>query len=321
MKRLLSTKEAAQFLGVNEKMVYTLVSEKGLPATKITGKWLFPVHLLEQWVETHTLNYPEARAKLPPYDGLLVIAGSNDLLLDKIITLFNTRHSGHLAVFGNLGSMGGLRALRQGLCHIASSHLLQENGNEYNFDFASQEFERTPVVVNFCRREQGLILAKGNPKKILTIDDLKQPGLTVVNRPLGTGTRLLFDMKLKEAGIGPGKLKGYEREFGRHMDVGLEVLAGRADAGPGIRPVAALLGLDFMPIRWERYDLLIAKERFFEKGIQFFLGLLHDPVFLESARQLAGYDISLSGRMVYPGDGAGVTPGSETETDPAAATP
>ncbi len=311
MKRLLSTKEAAQFLGVNEKMVYTLVSEKGLPATKITGKWLFPVHLLEQWVETHTINYPEARGKLPPYEGLLVIAGSNDLLLDNTIQLFNTRYREHLAVFGNLGSMGGLRALRQGLCHVASSHLLQENGAEYNFEFAHQEFERAPVVVNFCRREQGLILAKGNPKRINSVEDLGQPGISVVNRPLGTGTRLLFDMLLKQAGIAVARLKGYDREFGRHMDVGIEVLAGRADAGPGIRPVAALLGLDFLPIRWERYDLLIAKERFFEKGVQFFLGLLHDPAFLDSARQLAGYDVSLSGRMVFPGDAAEAASGGD----------
>jgi excisionase family DNA binding protein len=311
MKRLLSTKEAAQFLGVNEKMVYTLVSEKGLPATKITGKWLFPVHLLEQWVETHTINYPEARGKLPPYEGLLVIAGSNDLLLDNTIQLFNTRYREHLAVFGNLGSMGGLRALRQGLCHVASSHQLQENGAEYNFEFAHQEFERAPVVVNFCRREQGLILAKGNPKRINSVEDLGQPGISVVNRPLGTGTRLLFDMLLKQAGIAVARLKGYDREFGRHMDVGIEVLAGRADAGPGIRPVAALLGLDFLPIRWERYDLLIAKERFFEKGVQFFLGLLHDPAFLDSARQLAGYDVSLSGRMVFPGDAAEAASGGD----------
>ena len=313
MKRLLSTKEAAQFLGVNEKMVYTLVSEKGLPATKITGKWLFPIHLLEQWVETHTINYPEARGKLPPYEGLLVIAGSNDLLLDKAIQLFNTRYREHLAVFGNLGSMGGLRALRQGLCHVASSHLLQENGEEYNFEFAHQEFDRVPVVVNFCRREQGLMLAKGNPKQIRSVADLGRPKIRVVNRPLGTGTRLLFDMKLKEAGIAVGKIEGYGSEFGRHMDVGLEVLAGRADAGPGIRPVAALLGLDFLPIRWERYDLLIAKERFFEKGVQLFLGLLHDPAFLDSARHLVGYDVSLSGRMVFPGDTAETSAACEAE--------
>lgn len=302
MKRLLSTKQVAQFLGVNEKMVYTLVSDKGLPATKVTGKWLFPLHLVEQWVEAHTLNYPEVQAKLPPYDGLLVLAGSNDMLLDKTIQLFNTRHREHLAVFGNLGSMGGLRALRRGLCHMASSHLLQPNGQEYNFEFVYQEFERAPVVVNFCRREQGVILGRDNPQGIRAVADLARPGIRIVNRHLGTGTRLLFDLELKSAGVRGDKLEGYEREFGRHMDVGLEILAGRADAGPGIRPVAALLGLDFLPIRWERYDLLVPKERFFEKGVQYFLGLLHEPEFLETAQAMAGYDVSMSGRMVFPSE-------------------
>ncbi len=304
MIRLMSTKETAQFLGVNEKMVYTLVSEKGLPATKITGKWLFPLHLVEQWVETHTLNYPESANKLPPYDGLLVLAGSNDLLLDRTVQLFNQRHRDHLAVFGNLGSMGGLRALRRGLCHLASSHLMQEEGQDYNFEIAGQEFESAPVVVNFCRREQGLILGRGNPHKIRSVADLGEAGITIVNRALGTGTRLLLDMELKKAGIKGSRIKGYSFEVARHMDVGLEILAGHADAGPGIRTVAYLLGLEFIPIRWERYDLLVTKERFFDKGVQYFLGLLHDAEFLDCARVLAGYDVSLSGRMVFPGESA-----------------
>ncbi|MFC1830201.1 helix-turn-helix domain-containing protein, partial [Thermodesulfobacteriota bacterium] len=112
MKKLFSTKDVAKFLDINEKMVYTLVAEKKLPATKITGKWLFPRHLVEQWVENNTINYPETTVQLPPYHGLLIIAGSNDPLLDRTISLFNTRHPAHVAVFGNLGSMGGLRSLR-----------------------------------------------------------------------------------------------------------------------------------------------------------------------------------------------------------------
>ncbi|MFY9706161.1 MAG: helix-turn-helix transcriptional regulator, partial [Desulfobacterales bacterium] len=193
MNNLLSTKEVAQLLDVNEKMVYTLVSEKGLPATKVTGKWLFPRHLVEQWIEAHTINYPESGIKLPPYNGLLIIAGSNDMLLDKAINLFNTSNSAHLAVFGNLGSMGGLKALRQNLCHMASSHLLQENEEEYNFDFAVKELDRMPAVVNFCRREQGLLVGKNNPKKIKQVSDLARPEIRIANRPLGTGTRLLLD--------------------------------------------------------------------------------------------------------------------------------
>ncbi len=300
MEKLLSTKKVAQFLDINEKMVYTLVAEKGLPATKITGKWLFPLHLVEQWVEANTINYPKPSTSLPPYHGLLIITGSNDLLLDKAISLFNSLYSGHVAVFGNLGSMGGLRALRQNLCHIASSHLLQENENEYNFDFATKELEKMPAVVNFCKREQGILVQKENPKNIKSFSDIARSGIRIVNRPLGTGTRLLFDRKLKEAGINCEKIKGYNNELHRHMDVGLAILAGRADAGPGIKAVASLLGLEFIPVRWERYDLLITKERFFDKGVQLFIGLLQEQSFCDLTKMFDGYDVNLSGKIVFP---------------------
>ncbi|MBW1890783.1 MAG: helix-turn-helix transcriptional regulator [Deltaproteobacteria bacterium] len=300
MENLMSTKEVAAFLNVNEKMVYTLVAEKGLPATKITGKWLFPKHLVELWVEANTSNFPEPTQKLPPYHGLLIVAGSNDLLLDKAISLFNTMNSEQIAVFGNLGSMGGLNALRKNLCHIASSHLLQENDNDYNFAFASRELEAMPAVVNFCSREQGILLQKGNPRQINAIKDLAKPGITIVNRSLATGTRLLLDNELREAGIKGEKIKGYQNIVNRHMDVGLEILAGNADAGPGIRPVASLLGLDFIPLRWERFDLLIAKDCFFDQGVQKFQGLLHESAFKKLARSLDGYDIGDAGKMVFP---------------------
>ncbi|MFH2046260.1 MAG: helix-turn-helix transcriptional regulator [Pseudomonadota bacterium] len=300
MKELISTKEIAKFLGINEKMVYALITEKGLPATKITGKWLFPKHLVEQWVENSTINYPEPANTLPPYHGLLIVSGSNDLLLDKSLVLFNKFYPDNVAVFGNLGSMGGLRALRQNMCHIASSHLLEENENDYNFNFASKELGDMPAVCNFCRREQGLVIQKGNPKGISKIADLAMPKVCIVNRPLGTGTRLLFDRELSKAGIDCGKIKGYDNEVSRHIDAGIEVLTGRADAAACIRSVASLLGLDFIPLRWERYDLLIRKERFFDKGVQLFLGLLHEDSFREAANQFEGYDTSLSGKMVFP---------------------
>jgi excisionase family DNA binding protein len=299
-RKLLSTREVARFIGVNEKMVYSLVSDKGLPATKITGKWLFPRHLVEQWIEMHTINYPRPGIELPPYHGLLIVTGSNDPLLDKAISLFNSIEDGHVAVFGNLGSMGGLRALRQNLCHIASSHLLQENENEYNFEFAAREFERLPAIVNFCRREQGLLIAKANPKQIASVADLGRPGIRMVNRALGTGTRLLLDHELAKSGIQGDRVDGYARECSRHLDVGLEVLSGRADAGPGIRAVAGFLNLDFVPLRWERYDLMISKERFFDEGVQRFLSLLHEPAFRNLTKSLKGYDLSLSGKMVFP---------------------
>jgi putative molybdopterin biosynthesis protein len=299
-KTLLNTREIAQFLNINEKMVYTLIAEKGLPATKATGKWLFPRHLVEQWLENQTINYPRTADPLPPYHGLLIIAGSNDILLDKALSLFNRLYTENVAVFGNLGSLGGIRALRRNLCHIASSHLLQEIDQEYNFGFARDELEQMPGVINFCKREQGLLIGKRNPKKIKGVSDLGRKGIRIVNRPLGTGTRLLLDGELTKTGIEGERILGYDKEVPRHFDVGLEILSGRADAGPGIRAVAGLLDLDFIPLRWERFDFLIQKDRFFEKGVQLFLGLLNEPAFRESASNLQGYDLSLCGKMVFP---------------------
>lgn len=299
-KTLLNTKEAAQFLNINEKMIYALISEKGLPATKVTGKWLFPKQLIEQWLENQTINYPKTPLPLPPYHGLLIICGSNDILLDRTISLFNNLYPEHLAVFGNIGSLGGLKALGRDLCHVAASHLLQEDEEEYNFDFVTKEIGvEAPVLVNFCRREQGFLVAKGNPRSISTVADLGQPEIKIANRPEGTGTRLLLDRELEKAGLDGTQIEGYQQEFRSHLDVAMEVLSGRVDAAPAVRPVAGLLDLDFVPLRWERYDLLVSKEHFFEQGVQLFLGLLHEPDFRDIARKLDGYNLSLCGKMVF----------------------
>ncbi|MBU0993530.1 MAG: helix-turn-helix transcriptional regulator [Proteobacteria bacterium] len=309
MTTFLSTREVAEFLKVNEKMIYTLVSEKNMPASKVTGKWLFPKHLVEQWIEINTINYPEKGVHQTLDDGVLVIAGSNDILLEKAISLYNTDITGRITVFGNLGSMGGLKALRQNLCHIASSHLLQDDQDEYNFYFAGQELDKMPVVVNFCKREQGILVPKGNPRNIAGIKDLLSPSVKIINRPVGTGTRLLFDKELKKAGVTGEKINGYHTEVTRHMDVGLEILSGRVDAGLAIRPVASLLNLDFIPVRWERYDLIIKKDHFFSEDIQRFLSILHDSEFKKAAEGYGGYDIQKSGKMVFQKE----TPQRETD--------
>lgn len=302
MTQLLTTKEVARFLNVNEKMVYTLIAEKNLPATKITGKWMFPEDLVVQWIEINTINYPHGAQKEKTNDKLLIVAGSNDLLLSDTLSLFNRKYSDHLAAFANLGSMGGLRSLRQGLCHIAASHLLQEDEQEYNFEFAQSELQQAPAVVNFCHREQGLIVAKDNPKKIKNISSLNRKGVRLVNRGLGTGTRLLLDHELKKAGIDGASLPGYHEEKSTHLDVGLEILSGKADVGPGIRIVAHLLDLDFIPLRWERFDLLIARDRFFEKTVQLFLGLLQEEEFKSLYPPDSGYLLESSGKVMFPAD-------------------
>lgn len=303
MTRLLTTKEVAELLKINEKKVYTLIQEQGLPASKATGKWLFPEHLVLRWLENATLNVPKKVNLIGDALPLIIIAGSNDLLLDKTMALFRTLHPDYLVCFANVGSMGGVQALRRGACHMATSHLLDPVKQEYNFSYLRGDSAQPPAVVNFCRRQQGLILAKGNPKGIHSLSDLAQPGLTMVNRSLGTGTRLWFDQFVKAAGLDPARISGYANEVSRHWDVALAVFSGLADFGPGIESVASLLGLDFLPVHWERFDLLIGRDVFFERQIQEFLSLLHDDRFVSLAEELTGYDLQHAGQMVYPGQG------------------
>ncbi len=299
-KKFLSTREVAQLLKVNEKMVYSLITDKGLPATKVTGKWLFPQRTVEEWLETHVVHNQGPAGRPAADDSILLIAGSDDPLFMETLSLFHASRPEISAFYANLGSMGGLKSLRQGRCHIGVCHLLQDDRQEYNFDFAEQEFDRLPVLVNFSRREQGILLQKGNPKKIAEIADLARPDVRIVNRPLGTGTRLLLDYEIARSDISSAGINGYDREIARHIDVGLEIRAGRADAGPAIRAVAGLLDLEFIPLRWERFDLLINKDIFFRRNIQEFLGLLQDDRFRRLAKSFIGYDISRCGKIVYP---------------------
>lgn len=301
MARLFSTREVAAYLGIHEKKVYHLITEKNLPATKVTGKWLFPEHLVRQWVEQNTINFPEETSFLLQTPSLLVIAGSNDMLLDRCLGLFMELYPEYTAVFGNLGSMGGIKTLKQGLCHLATAHLVDDDDKEYNFAFAAREMTSMPAVVNFCLREQGLVVARDNPKNITGLQDLAGRGVTIVNRSMSTGTRLWFDRRLRQKGLDPAAIAGYDREMQRHLDVGLAVLSGRADAGPAIRAVADTLDLSFIPFHWECFDLLINKEMFFARNVQSFLSLLADRRFKELAAEIAGYDVSKSGQMVYPG--------------------
>lgn len=298
--KFLTTREVAQLLKVNEKMIYSLVNDKGLPATKITGKWLFPRRLVEEWLDAHILNYGSENSGLSSEDGMLLIAGSDDPLFQKVINLFHSMRKDTVVFFSNQGSMGGLTSLRRGLCHIGVCHLLQDDNQEYNFDFAEQELDRAPVFVNFSQREQGILLPPGNPKGITSIADLARDDVTIANRSLGTGTRLLLDYEVARSDISISEISGYQNEVSRHLDAGLEVLSGRVDAAPAIRAVAGMLGLDFLTLRWERFDLLVNRERFFEKGIQSFISLLHEKEFRQLAGELEGYDVSLCGKMMFP---------------------
>jgi putative molybdopterin biosynthesis protein len=155
-------------------------------------------------------------------------------------------------------------------------------------------------LVSFAQRRQGLIVKKGNPKKIKTISDLVRDDVQIVNRPLGTGTRQLFDNEISKSGISSSQLNGYQTEVYHHIDAGFDVVYGRVDSVPGSQAVSDTLGLDFIPLCWEWLGFLILREPFFEDRIQAFISLLLKKKFQMLAKSFNGYDISLSGQILYP---------------------
>jgi putative molybdopterin biosynthesis protein len=301
MKSLMNTKEVAEYIGINEKKIYSLITNRGLPATKVTGKWLFQRHLVDRWLEHHTENYPPAEKTPDTYKNLLIITGSNDLLLDQLLEVFARRNPLPLPLFSNLGSMGGIRALKENLCHICSCHLLESDGDEYNFAYVEEEFGNDVVLVNFCKRLQAIVVPRGNPREIKELADFTSGRLRIANRKKGTGTRLLLDQELERQGVSGDQIPGYETEFARHLDVALEVLAERADAGLAIAAVAEMLGLDQVEVRWERYDFIMRKDVFFSRPVQMLLAMLRDEEFLRLSDKFSGYDLSLSGQVVFRG--------------------
>lgn len=291
----LDTRQVSEYLGINEKQVYTLIAERGLPGTKITGKWLFPRHLVDRWVEAHVLNLPGPLPFLERAEGLLLIAGSDDPLLARLVALFRRRYSDIIPLQSRAGSSEGLMALKRGLCHIACVHLLNPGGEGYNTEHLSSLLGDDVVGVSFATRRQGILLPKGNPGKIRSLKDAA--GRPWARREVGTGTRLLFDRLIDALDLDPADFSDGPAA-NSHLEVGLAVLQKRAEAGLGIEAVAGILDLDFVALQEERFDLAIRKPVFFGKTVQSLLALLGTEEFHGLAQDLAGYDISEAGRIL-----------------------
>jgi putative molybdopterin biosynthesis protein len=199
----------------------------------------------------------------------------------------------------NVGSLGGLVALRDGLCHLAGSHLLDPETGEYTLPYLPRVLGHANVtVVRLVHREQGLIVAAGNPLELTGIEDLRRPGLRYVNRQRGAGTRVLLDHELRRRGIAPGDIIGYQREEHTHLAVAAAVAAGRADAGLGILAAAQPFGLDFVPVAQEPYDLVATREAGDSALLAPLWALLVDEKFRASMEALGGYSSAETGRRV-----------------------
>jgi putative molybdopterin biosynthesis protein len=232
-------------------------------------------------------------------DRTIVAVGSHDLVLDLAASELRAVDPTITLASSNVGSLGGLVALRDGLCHIAGSHLLDPHSGDYTLPYVERVLGgRDVAVVRLVHRDQGLIVAPGNPRSLRGIDDLARPGLRYVNRQRGAGTRVLLDHELARRGIAPEAVPGYAREEHTHLAVAAAVAAGRADAGLGVLAAARAFELDFVPVTREPYDLVLAAETLEDPVTAPLWALLAEPGFRAAVERLGGYGIEEMGRRI-----------------------
>jgi len=232
-------------------------------------------------------------------DRTIVVTGSHDLVLDLAASWLRERDPRVTLASSNVGSLGGLTALRDGLCHVAGSHLLDPDSGEYTLPYLERLLPgREIAVVRLVHRDQGLIVAPGNPPGANGIEDVARLGLRYVNRQRGAGTRMLLDHELAQRGIEPEAIEGYRREEHTHLAVAAAVAAGRADCGLGVLAAARAFGLDFVPVAKEPYDLVLLKGSIEDELLAPLWALLDSDDFRRAVNDLGGYDTAETGDRI-----------------------
>jgi putative molybdopterin biosynthesis protein len=232
-------------------------------------------------------------------DRTIVAVGSHDLVLDLAASKLRAVDPGVTLASSNVGSLGGLVALRDGLCHLAGSHLLDPESGQYTLPYVDRVLaERDVAVVRLVHRDQGLIVAAGNPLAIAAIEDVARADVRYVNRQRGAGTRVLLDHELGRRDIPADAVSGYAREEHTHLAVAAAIAAGRADAGLGIMAAARAFGLDFVPVTREPYDLVLTADTLDDPVTGPLWALLQDPDFRDAVEALGGYDTAQMGRRI-----------------------
>jgi molybdopterin molybdotransferase/putative molybdopterin biosynthesis protein len=232
-------------------------------------------------------------------DNNILAIGSHDLTLDLLASLIKEKTNGRYQLASsNVGSLGGLLAVRKHTAHFAGSHLLDTRTGEYNLSYVRQHLRGMAVtLVTLVYRWQGFMVAPGNPKGIQGVRDLARSDVTYVNRQAGSGTRILIDFELAKAGIGPDSVAGYRNEEYTHMNVAVAVLSGAADTGLGIYAAAQALGLDFIPVTRERYDLVIPTAFLEDPRIRLLLEIIRSDDFKKKVLDMGGYEIEETGNI------------------------
>jgi putative molybdopterin biosynthesis protein len=291
----LTTSEAADYLRLGERKLYELVTAGAIPCSKVTGKWLFPRHELDLWVLSG-LAHPEGMIVA---DAPLIVGGSQDDLLE-----WGLRESGSALASLSEGTMRGVERLQRNEVMAAAIHFhghdMSANATDANIAAVrAMSGLHDAVLVGVARREQGLLLAPGNPKNLHSLSDAVASGATVAVRQPGAGAQLLLEALLARLGTTPKHLRKLEPPCLTGPDLAGAIRSGNADCGIATRAAARSAGLDFLPLVWESFDLLMRQRSYFRTNMQALVRFLGETRFSQRAAEMSGYDTASSGRVRY----------------------
>jgi putative molybdopterin biosynthesis protein len=291
--QLFTTAEAAAYLRLKERKIYEMVAEGTVPCTKVTGRWLFPKAELDQWLAA-SVTRPAGMTHLQPAP---IVAGSHDPLLEWAL-----RESGSGLATLAVGSEAGLARFAAGEAVAACMHLHALDDLEADANVAAMAARgdmQDAVLIAFCRREQGFLVAPGNPLKLTSIDDVIAKRARISMRPQGAGAQLLLLALLHRAKAGLDRLTAVSPVCPTGPDIAQAIRAGRADTGIATRGVANAAGLDFVPIVWELFDLAVRQRDYFHPPLQALLRFMGAEALAARARELGGYDIAAAGSVRF----------------------
>ncbi|WP_428911107.1 substrate-binding domain-containing protein [Niallia sp. Krafla_26] len=288
--------EVAQIFKISKHTVYEMIKRGELRAFKVGNK----MRIEQEEVNRYKQSMETAPKQQPSMTNTIHLAGSHDFLVEHLVKYVAQQNIGLSIQPTYIGSLEGLMMLYRNLCDVATVHLLDPASKEYNLPFIKQLFIHEPItVMRFAAREQGLIVTKGNPKDIHGFKDLTKDDVIFVNRQKGSGTRFLLDYYLAEEKIDPATITGYDNEEWNHLSTASLISGGKADVALGIQSAADQLGLDFIPLLKEEFDLIF---RFTEQNklvLQQLIDLLEFTSFKDSLENKAGYDVSEFGKIIY----------------------
>ena len=290
MKELMTTRELADFLRLNEKKVYQLIRDGNIPHVKIAGKWLFPKAHVLRWIDENVQRERDIQ-----------IIGSDDILLGRLLSLYSgANFPGSIMFYSSIGSLKGIEALSLKKGQACCIHLLDMETGEYNLPILNRMLSpQKYVVVNLWHRTQGLIVKKGNPHAIKGIGDVLSKDVRFVNRNEGSGTRVLIEYLMRQSGVTEKSINGFSDTEDSHLAVALKVFLNEADVGMGIEYVTHLVPLDFIPLQEERFDLVVPKELWPTSIMQQFISYIRPEKIAAVSRNLPGYNLVETGKILF----------------------